>query len=178
MTDSSAGRIEPRDGRDSPLATVPQSAPDSFLGIAVERRSTNPIGLRGEAVIGFVQKVELARVANAPLAVAAVEAKPQPRAKRQRPVAPFRGQPRDFPAVRRHSPHQMRKLGRDPVARFIIARYKGHRSASSARQLKAYTLSSQNHDFCICTICRLKPNGNPRAEAPDVVAFQGVFRDE
>jgi hypothetical protein len=39
--------------------------------------------MRHEKVIRFVQKVELPGVASAPLAEAAVEAKPQPRAKRQ-----------------------------------------------------------------------------------------------
>ena len=76
--------------------------------------------MRREEVIRFMQKVELPRIASAPLAEAAVEAKSQPRAKRQRTVAPFRGQPRDIPAGWRHSPYQIRKLGRDPVGRFMI----------------------------------------------------------
>ena len=50
--------------------------------------------MRREEVIRFVQKVELLRVASAPLAEAAVEAKPQPRAERQHTITPFRGQPR------------------------------------------------------------------------------------
>jgi hypothetical protein len=99
-----------------------QSALHPRLGIAVESRSADLIDVLGEEVIRFVQKVELLRVASAPLAEAAVQAKPQPRAKRQRTVSPFRGQPRDLPAVWRHSPHQIRKLGRNPVGRFVIVR--------------------------------------------------------
>ena len=82
--------------------------------------------MRSEEVIGFVQKVELPRVASAPLAEAAVEAKPQPRAKRQQTIMPFRGQSRDFPAVWRNSPHQIRELAREPVGRIVIARRKEH----------------------------------------------------
>ena len=78
--------------------------------------------MRREEVIRFMQKVELPRIASAPLAEAAVEAKSQPRAKRQRTVAPFRGQPRDFPAVWRNSPHNFRKLSCDPVGRVAIAK--------------------------------------------------------
>jgi hypothetical protein len=53
------------------------------LSIAVESRSADLINVLGEEVIRFVQKVELLRVASAPLAEVAVQAKPQPRAKRQ-----------------------------------------------------------------------------------------------
>jgi hypothetical protein len=60
-----------------------QSALHPRLGIAVESRSADLIDVLGEEVIRFVQKVELLRVASAPLAEAAVQAKPQPRAKRQ-----------------------------------------------------------------------------------------------
>ena len=97
-----------------------KSALHPRLSIAVESRSADLIDVLGEEVIRFVQKVELLRVASAPLAEAAMQDKPQPRAKRQWTVSPFRGQPRDLPAVRRHSPHQIRKLGRDPVGRFVI----------------------------------------------------------
>ena len=82
--------------------------------------------MRREKLIGFLQKVELPCVATAPLAEAAMEAKPQPRAKRQQTITPFRGQPRDFPAVGRNSPHQIHELARDPVGRIVIARRKQH----------------------------------------------------
>ena len=82
--------------------------------------------MRREEVIRFVQKVELPRVASAPLAEPAVEAKPQPRAKRQQTITPLRGQPRHFPAVWRNSPHQIHELARDPVERIVIARRKAH----------------------------------------------------
>jgi len=82
--------------------------------------------VRREELTRFVQKVELPRVASAPLAEAAVMAKPQPHAKRQQTFTPFRGQPRDLSAVRRNSPHQIQKLARDPVPRIAIARRKKH----------------------------------------------------
>jgi hypothetical protein len=77
-------------------------------------------------VIRFVQKVELPCVASAPLAEAAVEAKSQPRAKKQHTITPFRGQPREFPAVWRNAPHQIHELARDPVERIMTARRKAH----------------------------------------------------
>ena len=82
--------------------------------------------MRREEAIRFMQKVELSRVASAPLAEAAVETKSQPRAERQQTITPFRGQPRDFPTVWRNSPHQIHELARDPVGRITIARRKAH----------------------------------------------------
>ena len=103
-----------------------QSPSHSRLGIGIERRSAKLIHVRREELTRFVQKVELPRVASAPLAEAAVKAKPQPRAKRQQTFMPFRGQPRDLSAVGRNSPHQIQKLARDPVPRIAIARRKKH----------------------------------------------------
>ena len=103
-----------------------QSPSHSRLGIGIERRSAKLIHVCREELTRFVQKVELPRVASAPLAEAAVKAKPQPRAKRQQTFTPFRGQPRDLSAVGRNSPHQIQKLARDPVPRIAIARRKKH----------------------------------------------------
>jgi hypothetical protein len=93
----------------------------------------------GEEVIRFVQELELLRIASTPFAEAAVKAKPEPRAKRQWTVAPFRRKPCDLPAVWRHAPHQIRKLGGDPVGRFVIVSRKGHLTAESALLVKPYT---------------------------------------
>jgi hypothetical protein len=90
-----------------------QSAFHSQLGIDINRRSAELIHVRREEMIRFVQKVELSRVASAPLAEPAVEAKPQPRAKRQQTITPLRGQPRHFPAIWRNSPHQIQELDRE-----------------------------------------------------------------
>jgi hypothetical protein len=101
----------------------------------------------GEKVIRFVQELELLRIASAPFAEAAVKAKPEPRAKGQWSVAPFRGKPCDLPAVWRHAPHQIRKLGGDPAGRFVIVSQKGHLTAESAPLAKPYTLSLEMSRF-------------------------------